>query len=84
MHADDAVVPRAAVAVRGATKTFGHTQALDDVHLDLAWGEIHALVGGNGSGKSTLLKILAGVQPADSGVLETQAETWDLSRHTPR
>ena len=83
MHADDAVVPRAAVAVRGATKTFGHTQALDDVHLDLAWGEIHALVGGNGSGKSTLLKILAGVQPADSGVLETQAETWDLSRHTP-
>jgi ribose transport system ATP-binding protein len=83
MHPDDVVTPRPAAAVRGVSKAFGHTQALDDVHLDLAWGEIHALVGGNGSGKSTLLKILAGVQPADSGVLETQTETWDLRHHTP-
>ena len=41
--------------------------ALDDVSVDFAKGEIHAIVGENGAGKSTLMKILYGMQPADSG-----------------
>ena len=49
------------------SKSFGATQALDDVSLTLYGGEIHALLGENGAGKSTLIKIITGVQQEDSG-----------------
>ena len=62
-----AAPPRA--ELRGISKRFAATQALDDVSLDLLPGEIHALVGENGAGKSTLVKILAGVHQPDSGSL---------------
>jgi ribose transport system ATP-binding protein len=55
------------VSVRGVSKTFAGTRALDLVDLDVRPGEIHALCGGNGSGKSTLIKILSGVYKADPG-----------------
>jgi ribose transport system ATP-binding protein len=53
--------------VRGLSKTFSGVTVLDDAHLTLAPGEIHALVGQNGSGKSTLIKIVSGVHRADPG-----------------
>ena len=57
--------------VNELSKTFPGTKALDDVTLEVAEGEIHALVGQNGSGKSTLIKVLAGYYQADPG-----AKAW--------
>jgi ribose transport system ATP-binding protein len=49
------------------TKHFGATIALDGVDLDVAPGEVHALIGENGAGKSTLMNILSGAFPPDGG-----------------
>ena len=49
------------------SKSFGGTQALEDVSLQLYSGEIHALLGENGAGKSTLIKIMTGIQQQDAG-----------------
>jgi ABC-type sugar transport system ATPase subunit len=72
--ADVAVQPGApgtVLRITGLSKTFPGTKALDDVTLEVAEGEIHALVGQNGSGKSTLIKVLAGYYHADPG-----AKAW--------
>ncbi len=53
--------------VRGVSKTFGGTRALNNVGMSLNAGEIVALLGENGAGKSTLIKILAGVYTLDEG-----------------
>lgn len=53
--------------MRGVSKRFDTTQALDDVSLALRPGEIHALLGENGAGKSTLIKIMTGVYSPDAG-----------------
>ncbi len=56
-----------ALAVRGIRKAYGGTLALDDVALSVAQGEIRGLLGENGAGKSTLVRIVAGIEPPDSG-----------------
>jgi len=55
------------LTLRAVRKSFGGTQALENVGFSLAPGEVLALLGENGAGKSTLIKILAGVYTADGG-----------------
>ena len=57
------------IAVR---KSFGATQALRSVSLELGPGQVHALIGENGAGKSTLMKILSGAYQPDEGSLELE------------
>jgi branched-chain amino acid transport system ATP-binding protein len=54
----------------GLTRRWGGVVAVNDVSIELARGEIHALIGTNGAGKSTLVNLLAGEVPATSGRVE--------------
>lgn len=48
-------------------KYFPGVHALNDVHLSVKAGEVHALIGENGAGKSTLMKVLNGIYKKDGG-----------------
>jgi general nucleoside transport system ATP-binding protein len=60
----------AAVKMADVVKRFPLVLANDHVDFEVAWGEVHALIGENGAGKSTLMKVLYGLQAADSGRIE--------------
>ena len=53
--------------VSNVRKEFPGVVALDNVHLKLRRGTVHALMGENGAGKSTLMKIVAGIYTPDAG-----------------
>ena len=55
--------------MEGISKSFPGVQALDDVHLNVRPGTVHALMGENGAGKSTLMKVLIGMYHADAGTV---------------
>ncbi len=55
------------IAVRGVSKRFGATVALEGVSLEVEPGTTHVLLGSSGSGKSTLLRLVLGLASADAG-----------------
>lgn len=64
------------LCARGVRKAFGSALALRGAGLEVAAGEIHALVGENGAGKSTLMHILGGSLRPDAGDIEFQGKPW--------
>ncbi|HSK91949.1 MAG TPA: ABC transporter ATP-binding protein [Euzebyales bacterium] len=56
-----------AISIRGLTKTFGATRALDGVDLEVGVGQVHGFLGPNGAGKSTTIRILLGLLRRDGG-----------------
>ena len=78
MSAAAAVAREPLLELRGISKRFDATQALDDVSLALHPGEVHALLGENGAGKSTLIKIVTGIHAPDAGTIEIAGEPITL------
>ncbi len=72
-------VPGSVLSLRGITKTFGSVNALTSIDLEVAAGEVVAVVGDNGAGKSTLVKVLAGVHRADSGEILVRGRPVQVS-----
>jgi simple sugar transport system ATP-binding protein len=69
-------------ALRGVSKRFPGTLALDAVTLDFLPGEVHVLLGENGAGKSTLVGLMAGMQQPDEGSILIDAVPTRI--HSPR
>jgi len=65
--------------LRNVTKRFGGVVATDNVALEVAQGEVHALIGPNGAGKTTLIGQISGSVTTDSGKLffdGTEITAW--------
>ena len=70
------------LALRGISKRYGELLANDAIDLDVAQGEIHAVLGENGAGKSTLMKVVAGEVLADDG--EVAIDGVHVELHNPQ
>lgn len=56
--------------ITGLASHYGRIQALYDISMDVAEGQLVALVGANGAGKTTLLRAISGVQPVTAGTIK--------------
>lgn len=68
--------------MEGISKSFSGVAALHEVKLEVARGEVHALMGENGAGKSTLMKILSGLVQKDQGHIYLEAKPVEIK--TPK
>ncbi|MFI5610145.1 sugar ABC transporter ATP-binding protein [Amycolatopsis sp. NPDC051903] len=76
------LVGQGPVRLEGISQRFGGVQALRSVSLEIAPGQVHAVLGENGAGKSTLIKVLTGVLQPDEGAISAGGRPLKL--HSPR
>ena len=62
------------VNIRGVTKSYGNTEIIHGIDLDINDGEFVVIVGPSGCGKSTLLRMVAGLETITSGEIEIDGE----------
>ena len=72
------------LSARAVEKSFGRTQALRGVSLDLARGEVLAVTGPSGGGKSTLLHCLSGILRPEAGEVLYNGRRLDELAEAPR
>jgi putative spermidine/putrescine transport system ATP-binding protein len=61
--------PKQGISLRGITKRFGSSTAVNNVDLEVFRGEFFTMLGPSGSGKTTLLRVIAGFEVPDAGSL---------------
>jgi branched-chain amino acid transport system ATP-binding protein len=66
------------LSLRGLSKSYGALKVTDDVSLDIAPDELHAIIGPNGAGKTTLIGEITGEVPLDAGTVTFAGE--DITR----
>jgi ABC-type sugar transport system ATPase subunit len=64
------------IEIRGLTKRYGSTVALNGLDLDIRPGEILGVAGPNGAGKSTLVRMIGGEESPTSGALTLDGQPW--------
>jgi branched-chain amino acid transport system ATP-binding protein len=67
--------------ISGLTSHYGRIQALKGIDVQIAEGELVALVGANGAGKTTLLRCMSGVQPVTGGTIKFDGQ--DITKMAP-
>ncbi|HEX6269341.1 MAG TPA: ABC transporter ATP-binding protein [Anaerolineales bacterium] len=68
------------ISAKNISKSFGETQAVDGVSLQIKAGEIYGLVGSDGAGKTTTMRLLVGALKADSGGVNICG--YDINKQT--
>ncbi|MFL5259479.1 MAG: amino acid ABC transporter ATP-binding protein [Hyphomicrobiales bacterium] len=66
-HTEKGSRPEAVVSIRGLHKSFGETEVLKGVDLEVRRGEVVSVIGPSGSGKTTLLRCVNALEPYDQG-----------------
>jgi len=69
----------AILSVRDVTKAYGQKPLFENATFSIRRGEKVALLGPNGTGKSTLLRVIAGLEPHDSGKIERERDATILT-----
>jgi NitT/TauT family transport system ATP-binding protein len=72
------------IRLRGVSKTFGATRALDTIDLDVAPGELVTLLGPSGCGKTTLLRVVGGLETVTAGTVTVDGRPPNEARSSKR
>ena len=68
--------PRRGLSIRGLSKDFFGNRVVSDLDLDVAPGEVVALLGENGAGKSTVSAMIAGIHPPTEGTMVWEGQAF--------